>query len=463
MTVPPDTESSPGRSPGLKLVIAIAVAFFLTIPLFTVYLLVYDRQNQSQTAQASVAEGWGGPQTLVGPLLVIPYQKLTTTTESVDGKDVTKTATETHELVLSPDTVDLTSKIDPQIRKRSIYEAVVYGAHTVGHARFALPSDLARSGVDIATLQFDKAELRFGVSDPRGIYGPPPAVKIDGQPRELRPGKGPDETNGAGFYTWFDASALKTQAMSADFTFDLRGNQSLAIIPRAGYTHWAVSSSWASPSFQGGFLPDKPNVTPNGFNASYGVGNLALGSSLVEPDGGKGGDPIARDGQPNDKTLARVNLVTPVDLYDQVNRSVKYGFLFIGFTFMAFLLFDLIGGVRVSTVEYLLVGVGLILFFVMLLAFAEVMGFMLAYLVAAGAIVALLTAYSAAVLASRKRAGFIGVLLAALYGVLYILLSLEAYSLLIGSVLLFAALAMVMYLTRNIDWGRERAIPPAVA
>lgn len=462
MTVPPDTDSSSGRSPGLKLVIALVVAFFLTIPLFAVYLLVYDRQSQSETARTSISEGWGGPQTLVGPLLVIPYQKQTSTTESVDGKDVTKTANETHELVLSPEAIDMASTIKPEIRKRSIYEAVVYSAHTTGKARFALPSDLARSGIDIATLQFDKAELRFGVADPRGIYGPPPAVKVDGQPRELRPGKGPAETNGSGFYTWFDATALKTAAINADFAFDLRGNESLAVIPHAGDTRWAVTSTWANPSFQGGFLPAERNVAANGFTATYRVGNLALGSSLVDPDGTKADPAITRDGQPGDKALARVNLVTPVDLYDQVNRSVKYGFLFIGFTFMAFLLFDLIGGVRVSTVEYLLVGVGLILFFVMLLAFAEVVGFMWAYLIAAGAIVGLLTAYSAAVLASRKRAGFILLLLAALYGVLYILLSLEAYSLLIGSVLLFAALAMVMYLTRNIDWGRQ-APAPAVA
>jgi inner membrane protein len=128
---------------------------------------------------------------------------------------------------------------------------------------------------------------------------------------------------------------------------------------------------------------------------------------------------------------------------------------------MAFLMFDVVGGVRVATVEYLLVGAGLILFFVMLLAFAEVIGFTLAYLVAAGAIVGLLTAYSAAVLKSRRRAGFILGLLVALYALLYILLSLEAYSLLIGSLLLFAALAAVMFLTRNIDWGRAALPVPA--
>jgi inner membrane protein len=145
-----------------------------------------------------------------------------------------------------------------------------------------------------------------------------------------------------------------------------------------------------------------------------------------------------------------------VDVYDQVNRATKYGFLFIGFTFLMFLMFDLIGGVKVSPVEYLLVGVALILFFVLLLAFAEVIGFLLAYLVASAAIIGLITAYSSAVLKSRQRARLVGGLLIGLYAVLYVLLSLEAYSLLIGAVLLFIALAGVMYVTRQLDWSGIR-------
>jgi inner membrane protein len=157
---------------------------------------------------------------------------------------------------------------------------------------------------------------------------------------------------------------------------------------------------------------------------------------------------------PGATATATVNLVQPVDIYDQVSRATKYGFLFIGFTFVAFLMFDLIGGLRISAVQYILIGGGLILFFVLLLAFAEIIGFALAYVVASGAILGLITAYAASALGSWRRAGIIGGLLAALYGAIYILLSLEAYALLIGSLLLFAALAGVMYLTRNLDWSR---------
>ena len=160
--------------------------------------------------------------------------------------------------------------------------------------------------------------------------------------------------------------------------------------------------------------------------------------------------------------VASVELVQPVNLYSRVDRAAKYGFLFIGFTFMALLMFDIIGGVRVSSVEYLLMGAALLLFFVMLLAFAEVIGFTAAYLVAAAAIIGLLSAYSAAILKSRKRGGFIGAMLIGLYALLFVLLNLEAWSLLIGSVLLFVALAGVMYATRNVDWssvGRRDPLP----
>jgi inner membrane protein len=160
-----------------------------------------------------------------------------------------------------------------------------------------------------------------------------------------------------------------------------------------------------------------------------------------------------------------VGLVEPVNLYSKVDRSVKYGFLFIGFTFLAFLLFDIVGGARVAAAEYLMTGAGLVLFFVLLLAFSEVIGFAWAYMLASAAIIGLLTAYSAAVLSSWRRARFIGALLLGLYALLYVLLNLEAWSLLIGSVLLFVALAGVMYATRNIDWNnvsRKEPRAPAV-
>jgi len=454
------------RTPGRKLLLAVLIAALLAIPLFAVYLLVYDRQSQSETARASIAEGWGGPQTIAGPVLVLPYQEQVTETVSEGGRQVVKANTVWRELILSPEIADIRTDLTPERRSRSIYEAVVYEATASGTARFALPNDLARFGVTADRLFYDRAELRFGLKDARGLFGAPPAVTVDGRRLVLQPGKGSPATGGSGFFTWLDASSIRGGAMTATFRYAFRGNGWLALAPQAGDTRWTVTSKWPHPSFQGGFLPTAHRETADGFTATWRVGNLALGRALIasgeaQPDAAPRAELSDRyaTNLPAGDYEARVDLVSPVDLYSQVNRSVKYGFLFIGFTFMAFLMFDVIGGVRVAVVEYLLVGAGLVLFFVMLLAFAEVIGFAAAYVLAAGAIIGLLAAYSAAVLRSWRRGGYVAGLLTALYGVLYILLSLEAYSLLIGSLLLFAALAAIMYLTRNLDWSGLRSVP----
>jgi len=459
------------RSPGFKLLLTILIGLALAIPIFVTWLMTEDRRSQSETARASIAEGWGGPQGFAGPMLVIPYPEQATETVAEGGKQVTKTQTVWRELYVAPKTITLDTDVKPERRKRSIYEAVVYESATRGRAVYELPADLSRYGVTREALAFDRAEIRFGLSDPRGVAANN-KVTVDGRPVELQPGKGLAATGNSGFFAWIDASALGAAPMTADFTFAFRGNADITYFPRAGQTVWTAKSAWPHPSFQGGFLPTSRSVDAKGFTAKWEVSNLALGTALVSTEDRPAADGAAVMAEPyasrtgavaSGGAAARIGLIQPVDLYDQVSRAAKYGFLFIGFTFLALLMFDVIGGVAVSVVEYLLVGSGLILFFVLLLAFAEVIGFTPAYLIASAGIVGLLTAYSAAVLKSWRRASFIGGLLVGLYAVLYVLLSLEAYSLLIGSLMLFAALAAVMYVTRNIDWGGRRGEEAAAA
>ena len=461
------------RTPAFKLLIAILIAAALAIPIFMVWFLVFDRQSQSQQAQASITEGWGGPQAISGPVLVIPYRASATETVVERGQSVTRSRDVMRELNLAPETVIMKTDVASQHRKRSIYEAVIYDARIQGSARFIMPPDLARFGVAMADLRLDRAELRFAVSDPRGL-GTNPRVSAQGASLRLQPGGG--STGGRGFFAFMDASSLGNgAAIAVSFTYGLRGSGAFSLAPQAGDTRWIVTSPWPHPSFVGDFLPNERRVSGEGFAATYRVGNLALGRSLVTtadagtPAAGPPPPPVrvpgamtsVSHGDVGATQVAQVSLIQPVDLYSRVDRSAKYGFLFIGFTFLTLLMFDVIGGVRVSAVEYLLMGAALVLFFVLLLAFAEVIGFTPAYVLAAAAIAGLNTAYSAAVLKSWRRASFIGGLLVGLYAVLYILLSLEAYSLLIGSLLLFAALAGVMYATRRIDWGARREAPAA--
>ena len=448
-------------TPSRKLFRALLIAVLLSIPIFVTWLLVYDRQSQSEQARASIAEGWGGPQVIAGPELSIPF-KVTVPATVTNGQVVTQATTVERRLTVAPAGLEAGTRILPERRSRSIYEVVIYRAETSGRATFALPADLTKLGVPAGALELDRAELRFGVADARGLSANP-VMRVGRQTLALGPGGGTSLV-GSGFYAPIDLTRIDPARFSVDFSFALRGNQSLALAPRAGETRWKVDSPWPNPSFTGGFLPEERQVTDDGFSANYRIGNLALGRSLLfvaadgaATSGGEVAPPPSRAEPGFTSATAAVDLMEPVDLYSQVDRATKYGFLFIGFTFLAYLLFDIIGGVRVAAIEYLLAGAALVLFFVLLLAFAEVIGFTPAYIVAAAAIAGLNTAYSAAVLRSWNRGAVIGGILAGLYAMLYILLSLEAYSLLIGSLLLLAALAGTMYVTRRLDWtGREK-------
>ena len=457
------------RSPGVRLLLVGLVAVALIVPLMAVYALVRDREGQSQQAQASITAGWGGPQVVSGPVLAIPYLRDETVTENTGNGAVTRTRQVRAELYLAPANQTVRTTIEPETRSYSIYRSVIYRAALTGTARFRLPAELGIDGLRREALLLDQAELRFGVSDPRGLQQDA-RVTADREPVALQPGKGVASSGSSGFHGKLDWDG---ESLDVAWSYGLRGSYGIALVPRGGETRWEVTSPWPHPSFGGSFLPDKREVSDKGFSAAFGITNLALGQALaVTADPGpprafETADPYMSETAMTDRAsvggpamAASIALTDPVDLYSRVDRSVKYGFLFIGFTFLAFFMFDVVGGARVATAEYLLTGAGLVLFFVLLLAFAEVIGFTLAYLLASVAIIGLLTAYSAAVLKSRRRAGFIGALLVGLYATIYTLLSLEALSLVIGSVLLFVALAGVMYATRNVDWssvGRTEA------
>ena len=197
------------RTPGFKLALTIGIGLLLSIPLFSVYLLNYDRQSQMREATQSITAGWGGPQAMGGPVLVIPYRATATETVVERGQSVTRSRDVVRELSLSPEAVELTSDVRPQVRKRSIYSAVVYDAHIAGKARFAFPPDLARTGVDMSQMDLGRAELRFGISDPRGL-GANPHVLADGRALRLQPGGG--SSGGRGFFAWIDASSVAAKA-----------------------------------------------------------------------------------------------------------------------------------------------------------------------------------------------------------------------------------------------------------
>jgi inner membrane protein len=432
---------APARTPGFKFGLVVLLGALLAIPLFSVYLLVYDRQSQSATAKDAIVAGWGDTQTLSGPYLVVPFTHVVQTTTTDNGQTQTRQESRDDSLVIAPTTLAVDTRLQPELRKVSIYEAVIYTADVHARGAFQWP-DLAKLNIDPASVHLDRAQIAMGIGSAKGLAGSQPVVSVDGQRLPLIPGSGLSQNDGSGFSGRLAAPVAAGRAIPFDIAFQLRGHDSLALAPSAQDTQWHVASSWASPSFLGAFLPADRTVTPQGFTADWRIGNLALNRPIVS----------IGERAPDPGTQVSVALLDTVDFYSEVDRATKYGFLFIGFTFVALLMFDILMGVSVPGPAYLLVGIGLILFFVLLLAFAEVIGFTPAYLLASLAVAVLLACYAAAILKSWRRGGTVGAMLVALYAVLYVLLSLEAYALLIGSLLTFAALAAVMYFTRRVNW-----------
>ena len=227
------------RTPGFKLALAIVVGLVLTIPLFSVWLLVYDRKTQSLEATASITEGWGGEQTIDGPVLVIPYRATATETVVENGQSVTRTHQVRRELTLAPEAVGLSTDVRPEVRKRSIYEAVIYDARVLGKARFAFPADLARTGIDPSQMDLSRAELRFGLSDPRGL-GANPHVNVAGSPLRLQPGGG--SSGGRGFFAWVDASGLAGKPAEAEAVY----REDLKRHPNNGWAYLGLSQALAA-------------------------------------------------------------------------------------------------------------------------------------------------------------------------------------------------------------------------
>jgi inner membrane protein len=312
--------------------------------------------------------------------------------------------------------------------------------------RLVMPKDYGPVAGE-GTITWGTPLFAFGVSDPRGIKNNP-VLKWNGVDLRFSPGTGGDRTRlGGGISVPLD-KLPQGSAQEVDFSFDLdlMGMERLSFIPTARETRVVLKADWAHPSFFGKFSPDS-KVGKNEFSADWKTSFFstnapqtyaacAVGDQCAEFRGNEFG----------------VSLIQPADLYLQLERANKYGFLFIGLTFAAFFLFEVLKSLAVHPLQYSLVGLALAMFFLLLVSLSEHLGFLEAYGIASGACVGLIVLYLGAVLASWWRALGIGALLAGLYGVLFMLLRSEDNALLMGSLFLFVLLGAVMLGTRRIDW-----------
>jgi inner membrane protein len=374
---------------------------------------------------------------IAGPVITIPVEKTNVTTT---GERVVNTTT----LTLLPQKLSYESQVESQTLSRGVYETPVYTTTVNGSGSFDI-TDIDTAASAHTQILWDKAVVSINVSDTRGISSMFD-LTVNGDKYPMLPSSEFTTLNGSGVH-----ANVSIDPNQPDYTFSfelpLKGSREISFLPLGEDTNVLVKSDWNAPSFTGEFLPEERTITESGFEATWKI--TSYGKNL--PQYWIGNSSIV-DGESLISKSFGVGLYQEVDFYTMVDRSTKYSILFITLTFLTFFMYEVLAGLRIHPVQYLLVGLAIALFYLLLLSFAEIIGFLPAYLVAAIATTVLITGYCFSVLKAKKRAFSIAALLTALYGYLYILLQMDQYSLLFGSVLLFGVLATVMYITRDLDW-----------
>jgi inner membrane protein len=427
--------------------IAVAVlALILLIPLNMVRSVVRERYATYQGVVADISGSWSGDQRIAGPVLVVPYSEQVEVrdefiTPSGEKKTSQRWENRQRRAVVLPDLLDFEASLTPEMRHRGIYQVQVYTADLVVSGAFrnlqAAVASLVPDG-RLETIDWAKAVVGFGVSDPRGL------VEVDGfefnglvvQPK---PGTTLDELLPSGFHMAVGDAISDT----LEFTLPMviRGSGAFQFLPLGETTTAAIRSEWAHPSFVGRVLPTHREISDDGFSAEWTIPLLSRSYPQVWR---------ATSAVTIDEIEAGVRLFEPVALYDMVTRAVKYGLLFIALTFLTLGLIEYVMDVRLSLVQFLLIGVALALFFLILIALAEHMGFTIAYLLASSTVVLINTLYCAAILRRASTAAIVGAVLTAIYGILYLILQAEDFALLGGTLLLVIALTVTMFFTRRI-------------
>lgn len=433
-----------------------ALVLLLLIPLTMIRGVIHERESYRAEAVQRVARNTAGAQQFVGPLRVIPWTdtQLVTYTDD-DGVPKQRVERTSGQVLQMPKKLSVSGKLATDRLKAGLYQVSVYDWHANLSADFeaALPVPAAS-----ITREYGVPYLVFGISDVRGLRGSP-LLKADGAPLRLEAGTRDLAGRFNGMHAVLPAVAAGAmQGNRVSMSFVLKGTQSLSVAPVADDNHIAVESGWPHPKFDG-YSP-RSEIGEKGFKADWEISSLASnvqaqlragsGDAAVSRSARDSGESALASSSPIDSM--QVSLVDPVDIYTQVDRASKYGILFVVLTFVGFGLFELIKRLPIHPLQYLLVGLALAIFFLLLLSLSEHIDFRAAYGIAAVACIGLQFVYLSGVLRSWLRAGGFAVMLTSLYGVLYGLLVSEDNALLMGSLLLFGILAAIMWITRKVDW-----------
>jgi inner membrane protein len=402
----------------------------LLIPLFMIQSLIDEREVYRNSAVMEIEKSWASNQTLAGPIITAHYSK---TAYNSNGEAYTASSS----YYYLPDSLKITGDVSPETRYRGIYEAVVYSSKIRITGRFNL-KNLEANKVEGAEEQL---HLSFNIDDLRGIRDKI-ILKINGEEVEVNPGLKTGSFLRNGFFAEFIPKAGVTD-YAFELDLSLNGSEGLSFVPLGKYTELELKSNWTNPSFSGNFLPVARDVSEKGFTAKWQVNYFnrdypqewANRTYEIFP------------------SAFSVKFLMPVDQYQQSMRASKYGLMIITLTFICFFLIEIFSGKTLHPIQYLLIGLSLVIFYALLVSLSEYILFQYAYLIAAVMVIALISFYVKSVFASSKLGAQITGLLIAAYGFMYVILQLQDYSLLLGNIALFTVLGIVMYLTRKVNWS----------
>lgn len=424
----------------LKLIVIGIMILFLLIPVSMVQDLIRERENRKEDAIREVSSKWGNPQTITGLVLSIPYFQQSKIYD--EKSDKYKLVTSKEYAHFLPETLNITGNLSPEIRYRGIYEVILYNTNLNITGFFNSPNftDWKISEKDII---WDEAYISLGISDLRGIQDKA-VLNWDNNPLEFNPGLTSNDVIQNGISCKIPKIEMDSLNPNTAFSLDLNlnGSSNLNFIPVGKTTSINLESSWATPSFDGAFLPDERTVDENGFNAKWSVLHL----NRPYPQSFKG------TAYGMNETSFGVNLLLPIDEYQKSMRSAKYAVLFIALTFLLFFFVQILNRIRIHPIQYMIVGLALCVFYTLLIALSEHITFMLSYLISSISIVTMITLYAHNFSNNKRITAVVGLILTILYLFIYTILQIQDYALLIGSIGLFITLAIVMYLSRKIDW-----------
>ncbi len=404
----------------------------MLIPTLFVNNLVQEREELQKQVVKEVSSKWASAQTIAGPYFTIPYNSFET---DANGKQLKVVKT----LMFLPENLIANGKIIPEETHRSIYHVLLYKTDVQLKGKFNLqiPEDILKENLD-----FSKAKICLGITDFKGIEEKI-SIKLNGTNTTLIPGLPNRELSEYGLSALVNLAGDDfLKPISFETSVKVKGSEQLHFLPLAANSQFTLQSKWKNPSFDGNTIPNTRTVDENGFTATWKFNEANLPFTTV-----------VREGLPRTALNSfGVSMLQPADQYGKTMRSVKYAILFIGLTFALFFIIELMQQKPFHPVQYVLVGLALIIFYTLLLSISEVLAFDLAYLIAATATVSLITLYAKGHFQSWKVASVFAAVLASLYAFIFVLIRLEDTALLVGSIGLFIVLALVMYASRKVNW-----------